>query len=101
MNIMIVEDDRALCEGIALALKSEEDSFVQCHSVSEANESWKHREADLVRLDVHPPTGSGYDFRKEVRQVSAAPVLLPTASDQEEVRVKVVSLGAVEYVAQT
>lgn len=100
MNIMIVEDDRALCEGIALALKSEEDSFVQCHSVSEAKESWKHREADLVILDVNLPDGSGYDFLKEIRKVSAAPVLMLTANDLEMDEVMGFSMGADDYVTK-
>lgn len=100
MNIMIVEDDRALCEGIALALKSEEDSFVQCHSVSEAKESWKRREADLVILDVNLPDGSGYDFLKEIRKVSAAPVLMLTANDLEMDEVMGFSMGADDYVTK-
>ncbi len=38
-KIMVVEDDKALCNGICLALKSEELFFLPCGTIREARET--------------------------------------------------------------
>ena len=69
MLIQIVEDDRALSEGIALALKEPGMEFVQSTSVRTAKEAFEERMPMLLILDVNLPDGSGYDYLRWVRGV--------------------------------
>ena len=98
--IQIVEDDRALGEGIVLALKEPGMEFV-CHgSVKEAFAAFERVLPELIILDVNLPDGSGYDFLKEVRKRSQVPVLILTANDMEMDEVTGLTLGADDYMTK-
>ena len=98
--IQIVEDDRALGEGIVLALKEPGMEFV-CHgSVKEALAAFERVLPELIILDVNLPDGSGYDFLKEVRKRSQVPVLILTANDMEMDEVTGLTLGADDYMTK-
>ncbi len=99
-HILIVEDDRALNSGIALALKNPNDTFIQCFSITEAKEAWQKEHIDFIILDVNLPDGSGYDFLKLVRQDSDIPILMLTANDLEMDEVTGLSLGADDYMTK-
>lgn len=100
MEIMIVEDDNALCQGIALALANGKDTFCQCQNLKEASAQWQKKKPDLLLLDINLPDGSGYDFLKEIRKSSDIPVLILTANDLEMDQVTGFSLGADDYVTK-
>ena len=100
MNIQIVEDDRALREGIVLALKEGDLCFVQSMSIRQAKEDFEKKEIDLVILDVNLPDGSGYDYLKWLKEKSEVPVLILTANDMEMDEVMSLSLGADDYMTK-
>ncbi len=100
MNIQIVEDDRALREGIAMALKEPELCFVQNSSIRQAMEAFLENTIDLVILDVNLPDGSGYDYLKWLRERSQIGVLMLTANDMEMDEVLSLSLGADDYMTK-
>ena len=100
MIIQIVEDDRALSDGIALALKEPDLEFIQDAAVREAKESFGEKYPELIILDVNLPDGSGYDYLKWVRERSQLPVLVLTAYDMEMDEVKGLTLGADDYMAK-
>lgn len=99
-KILIVEDDRGLAQGIAMALKEENTLFLQAYSLGEARKFWKTEAPDMVLLDINLPDGSGYDFLKEIRGISEIPVLLITANDLEVDEVTGFSLGADDYITK-
>lgn len=100
MIIQIVEDDRALSDGIALALKEPDLEFIQDAAVREAKESFGEKYPELIILDVNLPDGSGYDYLKWVRERSQLPVLVLTANDMEMDEVMGLTLGADDYMAK-
>lgn len=100
MVIQIVEDDRALSDGIVLALKEPELRFVQDVTVKAAKESYGARNPELIILDVNLPDGSGYDYLKWVRERSQIPVLMLTANDMEMDEVTGLTLGADDYMTK-
>ena len=83
MQIQIVEDDRALSDGIVLALKEPEFTFHQSGSVKQAKEAYEQQIPDLIILDINLPDDSGYDYLRWVRTKSEVPVLMLTANDLE------------------
>ncbi|MBD5541467.1 MAG: response regulator transcription factor, partial [Lachnospiraceae bacterium] len=76
-NIAIIEDDKGLNNGIALALKQEDYRFYQYSALKEAENM---EDMDLVILDINLPDGNGFDFLKELRMRSDVPVIILTAN---------------------
>ncbi len=97
-RILIVEDDRALCRGVALALQNGEDELRTCHSMAAARGLLEG--VDLVILDVNLEDGSGLELLPEIKRASAAPVILLTANDLETDVVTGLELGADDYITK-
>lgn len=100
MLIQIVEDDRALSDGIRLALREPGITFVQNANVRQAKAAFEKEAVELIILDINLPDGSGYDYLEWVRERSALPVLMLTANDMEMDEVKGLSLGADDYMTK-
>lgn len=100
MLIQIVEDDRALSDGIRLALREPELAFVQNTNIRQAKKTFEQESPELMILDVNLPDGSGYDYLEWVRERSRIPVLMLTANDLELDEVKGLSLGADDYMTK-
>lgn len=96
-NIAIIEDDKGLNNGIALALKQENYQF---HQYSTLKEAKNLENMDLVILDLNLPDGNGFDFLKELRTRSDVPVIILTANDLETDEVMGLNLGADDYMTK-
>lgn len=84
MNILILEDDIALCRGIGLALAAYDREFILCHSLGEAKEQLQSGRPDAFILDINLPDGSGLAFCAELRAAGfTVPILMLTANDTE------------------
>lgn len=100
MLIQIVEDDRALSDGIRLALREPELTFIQNTNIRQAKQTFEQEQPELMILDVNLPDGSGYDYLEWIRARSGIPVLMLTANDMEIDEVTGLSLGADDYMAK-
>ncbi len=99
-EILIVEDDKALNQGISLALGGGDVRFDKCHDLRAARSSLAGRRYDLVILDINLPDGSGLDLLTELRQKGDTPVILLTANDLETDVVAGFALGADDYITK-
>ena len=102
-KILIIEDDRALGEGIALGLGTNTYEFTRCETLKEAEEAWEKEAFDLVILDLNLPDGSGYEICKRMREDSRLkeiPVIFLTACDDEVNIVMGLDLGADDYITK-
>lgn len=96
-TITIIEDDIALNNGIALALKNDGLKFRQYYKLSEFD---PHLDTDLIVLDINLPDGNGFDFLKELRKDADIPVVILTANDLETDEVMGFELGADDYITK-
>lgn len=99
-EILIVEDDKGLNQGIVLALRRQGWNFISAFSLSEAYECWKNTAIDMVFLDINLPDGSGYEFLEYVRTQSDVPVIMLTANDMEIDEVRGIEMGADDYITK-
>ncbi|KAJ50204.1 DNA-binding response OmpR family regulator [Clostridium tetanomorphum] len=100
-RILIVEDDLSLANGIALALKDNEFTFVQAQDLHSAWQETENTVFDLIILDINLPDGNGLDFLQELRRRSAVvPVIILTANDLETDVVTGLELGADDYITK-
>ena len=99
-KIAIIEDDKGLNQGIALALKNENYQFDQYYSLTEAKSMGTNPEVDLIILDINLPDGNGFEYLKELRKKSEVPVIILTANDLETDEVMGLELGADDYITK-
>lgn len=100
-QILIVEDDNGLNQGLLKALKTEKQQAVSCGTLKEAREQMSCQPPDLVLLDLNLPDGNGLDFLREIRAKNAQlPVILLTANDTDEDVVNGLEQGADDYITK-
>lgn len=100
-RILIVEDELAIADTIAYALRT--DGFVPHHvSLGQAALQALRQDAgwQLVILDVGLPDMSGLEVCRQLRQFSEAPVIFLTARSDEIDRVVGLEIGADDYVTK-
>ena len=102
MYIQIVEDDKALSDGIEITLSDGNTEFKKEYTVKEAASGFKNYGGtlSLIILDINLPDGTGYDYLKLVRAQSSVPVLILTANDMELDEVKGLTMGADDYLTK-
>lgn len=100
MLVQIVEDDRALSDGIVLALRGSGMKFIQNKTIKSAKESFQKSVLNLIILDLNLPDGSGYDYLQWVREREQIPILILTANDMEMDEVMGLTLGADDYMTK-
>ena len=77
-HLLIVEDDRALGEGVRLALQGPALEVKLCHCLADARVLLKEQSFDLIVLDINLPDGSGLTFLQQLRQGGGPPIILLT-----------------------
>ena len=101
MLIQIVEDDRALSDGIVLALGEQGTEFVQCTGVKSAEKVYREQSPDLIILDINLPDGNGFELCKLIKpQHPDTIVIFLTANDQESDQIRGYEVGAVDYITK-
>lgn len=101
MDILILEDDSALCHGIALALGTPDRSFLLCSTIAEARNKLQSVTPEVFILDINLPDGSGLDFCGELRKAGYdVPILMLTVNDTELDMVAGLQAGADDYVTK-
>ena len=98
-QILLLEDDIALSQGIALALRASGQITV-CSSLKEARALLSQHSFDLLLLDINLPDGTGIALCHEVRQTSSVPILFLTARDTEYDEVAGLESGADDYITK-
>ena len=93
-RVLIVDDEPAIRESLAFALKRDGFEVVDVASLKEARSA----EADLIVLDLVLPDGNGLDFLRALRAKSDVPVIVLTSRDEETDRVVGLEMGADDYV---
>jgi len=99
-QILLVDDDEALCELLSEYLESEGFSLVSVHNGAQAVEVAQQQPWDAIILDVMLPGMSGFDVLKRIKPQVDAPVLMLTARGEDTDTVVGLELGADDYVAK-
>lgn len=86
MNILVVEDDQSIREGIAAFLSEFGYTMVEAKDGREALLKF-NKELHLVILDIQIPFVNGLEVLKEIRKQSRLPVLILTAFSDEEYKI--------------
>ena len=102
MRILIAEDDQVLADGLLRSLRASGAAADHVASGTEADAAlMTNTEFDLLILDLGLPRMHGLEVLKRLRaRGSSLPVLILTAADSVDERVKGLDYGADDYMAQ-
>lgn len=99
-RILLLEDDRALSQGICMTLQDDGVSLMPCFNLHVARLCLTHQQFDLAILDINLPDGNGLSLLSEIRDKGGPPVILLTANDLESDEVLGLELGAEDYITK-
>lgn len=99
-TILIVEDEPALSDPLSFLLEREGFTTRTVADGAEAVSDFEQHGADLVLLDLMLPGLAGTEVCRRIRQVSAVPIIMLTAKDDEVDVVVGLELGADDYVTK-
>ena len=102
MNILVVEDDAILAEGVARAIQHMGNAATVVRDGIQAQALLNRSDPfDLVILDIGLPGIDGLTLLRELRQSDRrTPVLLLTARDSIDDRIRGLDLGADDYLVK-
>ncbi len=101
MRILIAEDDAVLADALSRSLRASGYAVDVVENGDKADAALAAQTFDLLILDLGLPRLSGLEVLKRLRtRHSAVPVLILTAADSVEQRVKGLDLGADDYMAK-
>ena len=99
-TVLVVEDERKLLDFIRSYLERAGLTVLSTGSGAEAITMAADTAPDLVVLDLGLPDVPGETVARELRAMSAIPILMLTAKAAEEDRVRGLELGADDYVTK-
>lgn len=99
-KILVVDDDRNICEIIRLYLEKEGFEVIIANDGQEALELFKSTTPSVVVLDVMMPKMDGFQVCREIRRVSSIPVIMLTAKGETFDKVLGLELGADDYMVK-
>lgn len=99
-HLLVVDDDRRIRDLLSRYLATEGYRVSTADTAADARAKLKGLSFDLIVLDVMMPGETGFDFAKSLRTESSVPILMLTARDAAESRIKGFEIGADDYVAK-
>lgn len=101
MKLLIIEDEVDLNKSMTKLLKKQQFSVDSAYDGVEAFDYLAVSEYDVIIVDVMMPKMNGFEFVEELRRLgNDVPVLMLTARDSLEDKIKGLNLGADDYVVK-
>lgn len=101
MRILVIEDEKKVASFIKRGLEQESYAVDTVYDGEEGQHFAEVNEYDAIILDIMLPKKSGLEVLKDIKLAGVkAPVLLLTARDTVEDRVKGLDLGADDYLTK-
>ncbi|HEV8466408.1 MAG TPA: response regulator transcription factor [Pseudolabrys sp.] len=99
-HLLVVDDDRRIRDLLSRFLAGEGYRVSTAETAADARSRLKGLSFDLLILDVMMPGESGFDLAKAIRGDSNVPILMLTARDAAESRIKGLEMGADDYLSK-
>lgn len=99
-KILVVDDDKNICELLRLYLEKEGYSVIMCYDGQEAVVKFNALNPDMILLDIMLPSLDGWQVCREIRKKSNVPIIMLTAKGETFDKVLGLELGADDYVVK-
>lgn len=99
-KILIVDDDKNICDVLRLYLEKEGYGVILCHDGNEAVVKFNALNPDLVLLDIMLPGIDGLQVCREIRKKSSVPIIMITAKGETIDKVIGLEIGGDDYIVK-
>ncbi len=99
-NVLTVDDDREIVEGIAIFLKAEGYNVFKAYNGREAVELVMEKDIHLMILDIMMPETDGIQALLKIRQRKNIPIILLSAKSENSDKILGLTAGADDYVTK-
>lgn len=99
-KILIVDDDKNICELLRLYLEKEGYETALAYDGEQALERFSSEKPSLILLDVMMPKMDGWEVCRRIRASSQVPVIMLTAKGETFDKVLGLELGADDYIVK-
>ena len=100
LKILIVDDDKNICDLLRLYLEKDGYSVILSHDGEEAVVKFNALKPDMVLLDIMLPELDGWQVCREIRKTSDTPIIMLTAKGETFDKILGLELGADDYVSK-
>ena len=100
MKVLIADDDKDLCQLLSAVLRSQGHEIVVAFDAAQALTVAKNTTPDVIVLDISMPGGTGVGALEKLKinmKTSMIPVLVITASTNEQHSITMKQIGAAEF----
>lgn len=99
-TVLVVDDDKNICELLRLYLEKEGYAVHLAHDGKAALTAFSEQQPDFILLDIMLPFMDGWQVCKEIRKTSAVPIVMLTAKGETADTITGLELGADDYVVK-
>ncbi len=99
-KILVVDDEKNICDLLSLYLIKEGYSVECAHDGEDAVNKFMADSFDLVLLDIMLPKKDGWEVCRDIRKVSKTPIIMLSAKGETFDKVLGLELGADDYVTK-
>ena len=99
-KILIVEDDRGIANFVQTVLETNGYQVLLADRCGQGILVFASHVPDLVILDLGLPDMDGEEFIRQIRSISAAPIIVLSARTEENDKVSALDLGANDYITK-
>src|SRR5258707_14181616 len=99
-RILVAEDEVTLRDFITRNLRARGFEVVEAGNGLEAMAQWEREQPHLLILDIMMPDMDGLEVCRRVREPSAVPIIVLTATGRESDKVAAFDLGADDYLTK-
>ncbi len=99
-RILLVEDELRMRMIVRDYLENEGYEVIEAKDGMEAINAFQQHEIDLILLDLMIPFLDGFGVCREIRTKSDIPIIIITAKEEDEDKIRGFDLGADEYVTK-
>lgn len=100
INILVVDDEESITEFIKMGLEAEGFNVYTAYDGNEAVEIANRIKPHIVILDVMLPGMNGFTVCSKIKSVIKTSIIMLTAKDEVDDRVKGLELGADDYMVK-
>jgi DNA-binding response OmpR family regulator len=100
VTVLVVEDEMSITRLVRLYLEAAGATVLEAHTGLSAIEMFERDRPHLIVLDLMLPDLDGWEVCRRIRQCDETPIVMLTARETENDRVRGLDLGADDYVTK-
>ncbi|ABN63768.1 response regulator transcription factor [Shewanella baltica] len=99
-KVLVVDDEAQIHTFMRISLEAEGFEYHGAASIASALAQYQAQRPHVLVLDLGLPDGDGISLLQNLRQHDKVPVLILTARDQEEEKIRLLEAGANDYLSK-